>query len=516
MTLRHILFFVFLLPMGTFAQSSQELLTEIVYTNDEYQATHSPLCDTSAGNVAYFLGNMEAYRLTGKAAYYAYCDTWCRYNKWNCAEGDTACLAVYAAMNALVPAEYKGKHHTLSATSDASAVGRWLREACQQVREQDKSDATLSFTVVNTSADNRSDVVSIDAQEVYDALHIAGGRQFVIRDSDGEEVPYQLTCDGQLLVQAFVRPRASSTFTICYGQPADYRLDVNGRIYPDREGDLAFENDKNAWRLYGSPMRGQGTGGYDIFTKNVPYPIQDQLYHSELTSYALHEELEQQGRGNEWAEVHRNTYTYHRNHGQGMDAYTVAQSLGAGAAALIRDGSLVLPPVYETAEILDNGPLRFTVRMTLYPQEGITETRRLTIDKGTHLARCEVWYAGLAHPTEVCSGIVLHSPNDNSYTINEEVGYIAYADAMDTPQGQNGELYIACLYPTPMDAYRIIDNDNGGRHLVGQTTYTPDTPFICYCGTAWSRYDVPTMSVWEALLCYYARNIREPLTININ
>ncbi len=386
-------------------------------------------------------------------------------------------------------------------------TGAWLLAACERVRYLDKKEARMSVTISNPTADNRSDVVEMNAQKVFNTLGIGGGRQFVVLDGDGVEVPYQLTSDGKLLVQAFVRPKSESKFTIKCGKPKDYRLDVNGRLYPNREDDLAFENDKTAWRFYGPKMHDKGVTGFDVFTKNVTYPMQDQLYQSELTSYGVNEELKRQGRGGEWAEIHRNRYTYHRDHGQGMDAYSVGETLGAGAPALMDGDKLRLPDVYEKAEILDNGPLRFTVRETMYEQEGITEIRLITLDKGTHLARCEVTYDGVEGEMPVCSGIVMHDTNKEC-VMNQKAGYIAYADAMDTPQGQNGELYIACLYPGKTKLRRLGDN-----HVIGQTTYRPGEPFTYYFGTAWSKYDTPTMAVWQALLEGYAHNMRQPLTV---
>ncbi len=489
-----------------------DLLSEIERVNDEYQATHSATCDTSSENVSYFFGNLEAYRLTGKATYYEYADTWCRANKWDCEGGDSACFAIYEAMNTLVPAAYKTKHCPENIPlHEATGVGKWLLEACQQVREMDKTDKKMEVTVSNPTADNRCDVVEISAEKVFQTLGIAGGRQVVVRDGDGVEVPYQLTYDGRLLIQAFVRPFSSCKFTIEYGCPRDYRLDVNGRIYPNREDDLAFENDKCAWRFYGPKMHLQGVNGFDVFAKNTTYPIQDVLYNNELSSYSLHEELQKMGRGEDWAEIHRNEYTYHRNRGQGMDAYSVGKTLGAGAPALIEDGHLVLPDVYQKAEILDNGPLRFTVRETMYEQNGVREIRLITLDKGTHMARCEVSYEGVREGKLVCSGIVIHDAND-SYVVNPNLGYIAYADAMDTPQGQNGQLYLACLYTDDMESLQEFV-DGGTKHVIGQTTYKEGTPFVYYFGSAWSRYDVPTMSVWDALLAYYARSLRQPLLI---
>ena len=429
-------------------------------------------------------------------------------------------------------------------------TGAWLLAACERVRYLDgtashaqnsvfngkysmangecgkgtpalaKNVRRMSLTVKNPSNDERQDVVEIDARQVFDKLQIGGGRQFLVLDGDNVEQPYQLTHDGRLLLQVFLAPGASATFTIATGQPRDYRLDVNGRIYPNREDDLTWENDKNAWRFYGPKMHNKGVTGFDIFTKNVTYPIQDQLYNNELTSYGVNEQLKKQGRGGEWAQIHRNLYTYHRDKGQGMDAYTVGSTLGAGAPALMDGDNLLLPDVYEKAEILDNGPLRFTVRQTMYPNaNGVVEQRLISQDRGTHMARCIVTYEGQKEARPVCAGIVVHKSQPRAYAINKKVGYITYADALDTPQGQNGQLYIGLLFPGKMKTLRYLplkeEKAGGIGHVIGQTVYTPGQPFTYYFGTAWSKYDTPSQQIWEALLQGYARNLSQPLTTEL-
>ena len=375
----------------------------------------------------------------------------------------------------------------------------------------------MTVTVTNPSGNNRCDVVEIAAEKVFSTLNIAGGRQFVVLDGDNVERPYQLTRDGKLLLQAFIAPRATITFTIKCGEPKTQRLDCNGHIYPDRMGDLAWENDKCAWRMYGPQMHGKGVSGFDTFAKNVTYPIQDALYNSELTSYAINARLKKAGRGSEWPQIHRDRYTYHRDRGQGMDAYTVGSTLGAGAPALLDGDNLVMPDVYEQAEITENGPLRFTARLQMYEQNGVKETRIFTQDKGTHLARVEVSYDGAKANAPIASGIVVHKSQPKAYVINKKEGYIAYSDALDTPQGQNGQLFIACLYPEKMKAIRYLplaeEKAGGIGHVIGQTTLTPGKPFTYYAGSAWSKYDVPTMTVWEQLIRYYADNVKNPLKV---
>lgn len=406
-------------------------------------------------------------------------------------------------------------------------TGAWLLAACERVRYLDKEAETeqksLRVMVENPTADLRQEVVELEAGRVFRALGIGGGRQLLVKDGDGVEMPYQLTHDGKLLFAVNVYPSNAKELRIYVGRPQDYRLDCNGRVYPNREDDLAWETDRNAWRLYGPKMRGKGMAGFDVFTKNQPAPIQDQLYQNELNSYALKEKLRKQGRGEVWILIHRDHYTYHRDRGQGMDAYTVGQTLGAGAPALLRDNVLLLPDVYERAEILDNGPLRFCVRLAMTEREGVRETRLIRQDRGSHLARVEVRYEGSDEiPSQVCAGIVVRKSVCDTYWINRKAGYVAYADAMDTPRGQNGHLYIACLFPGKVKTlkYLPLPAAQGDTyrppvgHVVGVSPYRAGETFTYYAGTAWSKYDVPTMAVWQTLLEGYARNLRTPLIIS--
>ncbi len=394
-------------------------------------------------------------------------------------------------------------------------TGAWLLAACERVRFLDNSNGNakaFGVRVDNPTHLNRSDVIELDAKDVYRRLSIAGGRQFEVVDADNVQMSYQLTNDGKLLVQVFVRPMSHTNLTIrTASDVVNFRLDANGRIYPNREDDLSFENDKCAWRLYGPKMHAKGVTGFDVFCKNVTYPILDHLYQSELTSYGINQQLKKQGRGDEWAQLHRNHYTYHRDRGQGMDAYTVGKTLGAGAPALLVNGQLQPGDVYEKADILDNGPLRFTVKMQLYEQNGIKETRTISLDRGTHLARCDVHFEGTPEKAQAVAGIIVHETNSN-YVIDKKNGYVAYADAMDTPKGQNGELYIACLFP---EKGTKLGYDAQTKHVMGKRPLPADGCFTYYVGTAWSKYDVPTMQVWETLLQGYRQQLNQPLKVTI-
>lgn len=525
------------------ADSGAVSLEDIVRSCDARMARQTPLTDAGWDNAVYMAGCLDAYRLTGKAAYYDYVDQWCRHNGWR---GDNAAaIVVFRRMYDLIPIEYKIADYlkcgasaadSLAAAGDvcrdrdeAAAFGRWLSDACRRLREAEGSavsetvkgkprkvsEPRVPFTVTNDTDNNRREVVHIDAGEVFACLGLSGGRQIVVLDGDGVETPYQLSADGGILVAVTVAPHGSARFTIHRGTPRDYRLDCNGHVYPDRLGDLAWENDRSAWRLYGMPMDGSGAG-LDIFNKNTPVTVQDRFYHDELYSHTLNDSLKAVGRGKEWPSIYRWNYTYHRNRGLGMDAYTVGMTLGAGAPAVIREGAIVPGTVFEKAEIIENGPVRFKVRLTQRERDGLRETRTITQDLGSHLMRVEVEWN---RPEEVAAGIVIHRSQPDAYVLRPDEGYMAYADAMDTPAGQNGLLYIGCIFPDGKEALEYIplekEVSTGIGHIVGRRHYVPGETFTYYTGNGWSLYDVPTMSVWEALLRMYRVNIASPLRVTV-
>ena len=388
--------------------------------------------------------------------------------------------------------------------------------ACERVRYLDGSVAdagSLKVTVEiqNPTADNRNDVIELDAKSVFSKLGLGGGRQMVVYDGDNTEVPYQLTHDGKLLVQAFVRPQSATTLTIVNGMPSDFRFTAWGRTYASREDDLAWENDRNAWRAYGPAIQnsGQHIYGFDVFNKNVPYPMLETFYNSELTSYGLQDRLRKAGRGNECDALHR-TMTYHRDHGFGMDAYTVGPTLGAGVPALLDGGHFIYPLCYKEAEVLDMGPLRFAVRMTfggvrVGGDQNVVESRVITLDKGTHLNRLDLTYTNLTETRDVAAGIVVHKSNPEAYVMNKKKGYVAYADPMDHPEAMNGLIYIACLFPDGLDAVKYVpmEKEEAGAtgHVVGVGEYKPGSTYTYYFGAAWSKYDMPDMGNWQQSRC---------------
>ena len=72
------LFSAMLWPLcGQTQSNSAEVMRLIEKANDYWQANNSPKKWAFWDHAAYYTGNMEVYKLTGKAAYYDYSNQWC-------------------------------------------------------------------------------------------------------------------------------------------------------------------------------------------------------------------------------------------------------------------------------------------------------------------------------------------------------------------------------------------------------------------------------------------------------
>ena len=70
--------------------------------------------------------------------------------------------------------------------------------------------AQLTVEVKNPTKDFRHEVVGINAADVKNRV----GDSFRVLEGAGLDVPYQLTHDGQLLIEAAVRPQGTARFRI--------------------------------------------------------------------------------------------------------------------------------------------------------------------------------------------------------------------------------------------------------------------------------------------------------------
>ena len=342
----------------------------------------------------------------------------------------------------------------------------------------------ISFviTVTNPMGTERT------APEMVEVSMPDGSKLCIVTDEKGDTLPSQVTFDGKLIFPCpAMKAKAKAQFYVKEDENAKkFPQEVFGRNFPERDGDFSFENDRVAYRLYGPGSK--GVYGYDIFSKRTSNLYLEKLYKLQCDNevHSMRSKLTKLGRRDLADKMYNEVFSYHVDHGEGMDQYDVGKTLGGGAIAYKgADGKLEFQGSFKTAEVLDNGPLRLTVRLT-YPNE----VRILSIDAHSNMVKSVV-----EAKRPFVAGIVMHNADNNSA---EGEGYIAYED-------KDGIL-VACVAP-------------GGKteKAQGHLLIAP-TASTYYFGSAWALYDgdgIVDFSKWQSYIEAFIQQKKNPLKIKI-
>ena len=389
---------------------------------------------------------------------------------------------------------------------------------------------TVTVTVTNPLAMERSnEMVEVSMETVTDRLGLADTAQIVVLNADGQQVPYQITYDGKDIFPAAIAAGSTATYTIQTGTPEAFDVKACGRCYPERMDDMAWENDLVAFRAYGPALQAKGERGfgYDLFTKyNTTEPMLEAMYAKELNKETLAKIAELKKTDPKAAAELSRERSYHIDHGYGMDCYAVGPTLGAGVAALMVNDSIIYPWCYKNQEILDNGPLRFTVKLEFTPltvkgDSTVVETRLITLDAGSHLNKTAVSYSNLKETLPIVAGIVLHEP-DGAVVADAANGYITYVDPTTGPD--NGKIFMGAAVPAVVkDAKTVLfsekekkERNNADGHVLAVSDYEPGSEYVYYWGFAWDKADIKTADAWNRYMADFAQKVRNPLTVKVN
>lgn len=402
-------------------------------------------------------------------------------------------------------------------------------------------------TVENTATWQRGagEMVEVDAnaiaQRLYGRQHTLTATDVVVSAEYGDTLPCQLTYDGKLIFQCpLVSAKGKRRVFVTKAAEASAQKpvpQVAGRLYPERQVDFSFENDRVAYRIYGpeTQRKGEKLYGYDIFNKRTDKMVLDKWYDLQCDQqmWATVSKLRKMGQRNVADDVYNYGFCYHVDHGEGMDCYKVGSTLGAGTNALMRGEEIVYPWCFREAEVLDNGPLRLTVRLTFAPVDidgaSVTETRVLTLDAGSSMVKAVVSWQGLPSGLTPVAGIAVHKENPTAYIINKEKGYVAYEDLgdpdiyqkryRDAQDPDKGKCFIGCLVPHAASCqYVPLPKETSGAlgHLMVKGAAKPYMEY--YLGNAWNRNEqvgIDTMADWQHYLDRYARQVATPLKVSV-
>ena len=381
----------------------------------------------------------------------------------------------------------------------------------------------VNITVSNSTSEQRSEVVEIDARKVYQRLQSAYGSPLIVRNAFGQQVASQLTSDSLLLVDAAVFPKRKTTFTVTKGVPRNFKSAVDGQLYAWRVDDFTWENDRCAYRAYGPALQrtGEKAFGIDVWLKSVPYLVVADRYANVYAANQEEKRLRRQGE-TEAADSIKRDFSLHLDHGNGLDCYNVGPTLGCGAPALMNGDSIVMPYCFSSYRVLDNGPLRFRAEFVYQPtdvngEKGLVEHRLITLDKGSSFNRVTVWYENQRRPHPFCSGFVVH--DEGSETVHLGRNFVEYADPTDNPSGHGFQIYVAALFPKGEVRSRLLENTRLGKgiagHAICETIIRPNEKVTYYFGAGWIGSGISNQKAWQLEISSFMEGLYKPLGVNV-
>ena len=377
-----------------------------------------------------------------------------------------------------------------------------------------------TIVVSNPTSTPRTELISLNMSEVKAKLGNATpkkGEAYIVKNKRGQQIGSQITHDGLLLIDASVRPHGSATYYVSIGKPYQQKVYATGALYKIRKDDIAWENDRCAYRVYGPALQktGERSFGTDIWVKNTPDTVVYERYVKDMNGNIKGDKMD--------AKVRDILTSFHLDHGNGLDPYRVGATLGLGAPSLMVGTQQYLPYCYKTYKILDNGPLRFTVELTYNPStvgdmQNVVEHRIISLDKGSNFNKMTVWYDGLTTPTDFATGFPIHEEDTEMKTFAKD--YVSYADPTDNIEVNNSQVYVGILFPEGIDHtyYQFFDKKHDGAtgHALGlKRGLKNQEKYSYYFGAAWSKYDVRSYAEWQIRIKDYLDALKNPLQVEI-
>lgn len=387
---------------------------------------------------------------------------------------------------------------------------------------------SVDVEIINTLNEKRQkEMIELELLDINKLLKNYDNQSFIILDNKLEQVPYQITYDNKVIFNLDIKANEKIICHIRKGIPQKYTIYTCGKLYPERFDDLAWENDIVGFRAYGPTLqqKGERAYGYDLFAKRgTTKPVLANMYAMETDEIAWSEINALREFDMEASERLRKSITYHTDKGYGMDCYAVGPTLGAGANALINDNEIIYPWCFKDYEILDNGPLRFTVKLRFTPTtiqgKQVTETRLIRLDAGSHFNRTLVSYENLTQPLPIVTGIVLHD-KDGLMTWNDQKEFMTYQDPTTGPN--QGRLFIGHVFTEKIKRISVsyFSEEESQRrnqakgHLLAESTIEPNSTYEYYWGFGWSHSDIRTYDIWNVHVEDFINRLKHPLRLKM-
>ncbi|NGM73226.1 DUF4861 family protein [Sphingobacterium sp. SGL-16] len=353
--------------------------------------------------------------------------------------------------------------------------------------------AQKSISITNPTDNNRLELVSIPFSKF--TKHFGVDTIFTIKDqASGKVYLHQLEKLGQsqpqnVLVQVPISSKGKLNLVVSKDKAPSFPSKTYARYVPERFDDFAWENDVVAFRMYGKALEGRADDaqGMDYWAKRTENLVVNKWYKGD---------------------------DYHKDHGEGLDYYSVGQTLGAGDIALYHNNTIQFTKHYRTYQILDNGPLRTTFKLTFEPQtienQEIALTKTISIDAGQNFNKIVVDLNNKqANKTPVVVGLAKRNESKPEVEFDKDDKTLVYWEPNINDAGHTGTALV-------LTNQKVQYIDSNEKQFLLKTEISNNKTFVYYNGAAWNKAGkITSFGQWEDAVEDYAEHIRKPLKVKL-
>jgi len=231
------------------------------------------------------------------------------------------------------------------------------------------------------------------------------------------------------------------------------------RYVPERSGDIAWENDRIAFRVYSQEVRDKVSSGIDIWAKSVDHPIVDH-----------------------WYDLNAKKLDYHKDRGEGYDFYHMGFLRGCGGTAVWKNGTLFPAETFANYRIYKNEKdiIEFELTYLPYQADGVTiyEKKKISMVMGTNFFQVESLFE-TENGEDLTVAIGLTTFGSPISIQDKETGCIAVTEQISEKDGILGTA--AYVDPAQLQQFSLVGNDH-----VALVKVSSGKPFVYYAGAAWN------------------------------
>ena len=416
--------------------------------------------------------------------------------------GSLATVPAFAAPPANQPAAAPApKAEAAAAKAEAAAPKPAAPSAVPSSPVASKPDAIVVILANPLAAKRKAETIAIPLADLVKVVPAWDLKKTQVVDSRGKPVLSQLVdSDGdetpdQIVFQTDFGPSESKALKLKAAErtsaaEADYK--VYGRFVRERHDDFAWENDVIAHRIYGPDLETckkepLTSSGVDVWVKRVPKLVVNEWYMTD---------------------------NYHQDHGEGADFYGVGKSRGCGGLGIWSGGKLSVSKNFTGSRVLANGPIRLVFELS-YAAWGtggtrVTESKRVTLDAGSHFNRFDSTFKGAKAALSVAIGIAKHT--DGVMEVDDTAAWMRTWEPLDGG-GQAGNLGCAIVLPP---GSHVETQQTELEHLL--VTPAPKTGALTYfVGTNWDRASqVAGAAGWTKEVQLFSNRIANPVQVSLS